>query len=154
GLSYEPGGRAIDRPALFIVSRRQCAGRPEPAEGSFPTMSAFDPAAFQAALNTRTIGRFLLYRPSIDTTMRLARREADEGAPDGTLVLAEEQTAGRGRRGRGFFSPPGENLYFTLLLRRPAPVHGALPVAVPVAVCEAVRAEGLDARIKWPNDIW
>jgi BirA family biotin operon repressor/biotin-[acetyl-CoA-carboxylase] ligase len=116
--------------------------------------STFDPARFQQVLTTRLIGRFLIHRPVVETTMELARREAAEGAPHGTLVLAEEQTAGRGRRGRSFHSPPGENLYFTLVLRLPTALHRRLPVAVPVAVCEAVRAEGLDARIKWPNDVW
>jgi BirA family biotin operon repressor/biotin-[acetyl-CoA-carboxylase] ligase len=87
--------------------------------------------------------------------MLLARREADEGAPHGTLVLAEEQTAGRGRRGRSFHSPAGQNLYFTAILR-PAPASAQLlTLAVPVAVAEACREQtGLDARIKWPNDIW
>jgi BirA family transcriptional regulator, biotin operon repressor / biotin---[acetyl-CoA-carboxylase] ligase len=86
--------------------------------------------------------------------MTLARREADEGAPHGTLVLADQQTAGRGRRGRSFISPPGENLYFTLVLRYPIELHRRLPVGLPVAVATALRAEGLDALIKWPNDIW
>lgn len=114
----------------------------------------FDPAVFQSALHTAAIGRFLVYRPSVETTMTLARREADEGAPHGTLVLAEEQTAGRGRRGRSFHSPAAENLYFTLVLRLPFEVHGRLPVITPVAVCEAIREDGVEARIKWPNDIW
>ncbi len=86
--------------------------------------------------------------------MVLARSEADAGAPHGTLVLAEEQTAGRGRHGRSFFSPPAENLYFTLILRTPLDVHRRLPMVMPLAVVEAIRAEGIDARIKWPNDIW
>jgi BirA family biotin operon repressor/biotin-[acetyl-CoA-carboxylase] ligase len=116
--------------------------------------AAFDAARFQAELATTAIGRFLSYRTSVDSTMVLARREADEGAPHGTLVLAEEQTAGRGRRGRGFHSPAGENLYFTLILRVEPPNQGRLPVAVPLAVCRGIRAEGVDARIKWPNDIW
>ncbi len=119
---------------------------------SFDT--AFRPDRFQAALRTRLIGRFLTYRPRVDTTMVLARREVSEGAAHGTLVLAEEQTAGRGRKGRSFFSPPGENLYFTMVLRLPAELQRVLPVAAPVAVCEAIRDEGVDARIKWPNDIW
>lgn len=116
-----------------------------------PVFSASD---FQTALNTRAIGRFLVYRPQTDTTMILARREADEGGPHGTIALAEEQTAGRGRRGRSFFSPPGENLYFTMVLRLPLDVHRRLPVAVPLAVADACAREGVDARIKWPNDIW
>ncbi len=114
----------------------------------------FDAARFQDALMTKQIGRYMVYRPTVETTMTIARREADEGAPHGTIVLAEEQTAGRGRRGRSFQSPAGENLYFTLVLRLSADVHRRLPLAVPVAVCEAVRAAGLDAMIKWPNDIW
>ena len=118
------------------------------------TAAEFSAAEFQAQLTTGAIGRFLLYRSSVESTMMLARREAGEGAPHGTLVLAEEQTAGRGRRGRSFFSPPGENLYFTLVLRVPMEVHRRLPLIVPVAVCEAVQPDVPGSRIKWPNDIW
>lgn len=117
-------------------------------------MPDFDASRFQQALTTRDIGRFMIYRPSTETTMVLARREADEGAPHGTVVLAEEQTAGRGRKGRSFQSPPGENLYFTLVLRFPIEQHRRLPIAVPLAVLRAVRASGVDVAIKWPNDIW
>jgi BirA family biotin operon repressor/biotin-[acetyl-CoA-carboxylase] ligase len=114
----------------------------------------FSPALFQQLLTTEAVGRFLLYRLSTETTMTIARREAEEGAPHGTLVLAEEQTAGRGRRGRSFASPAGENLYFTLVLRPSLDVHRRLPVILPVALCASICSEGLDARIKWPNDIW
>lgn len=117
-------------------------------------MPEFDAALFQQALATRELGRFMVYRQSTETTMVLARREADEGAPHGTIVLAEEQTAGRGRKGRSFQSPAGENLYFTVVLRYPVEQHRRLPVAVPLAVLRAIRAEGVDAAIKWPNDIW
>lgn len=116
-----------------------------------PVFSARD---FQAALTTRSIGRYLVYRPLTETTMILARREAEEGGPHGTIALAEEQTAGRGRRGRSFYSPPGENLYFTMVLRLPLKVHRRLPVAVPLAVASACAEEGIEARIKWPNDVW
>ncbi|MBK6662768.1 MAG: biotin--[acetyl-CoA-carboxylase] ligase [Thermoflexaceae bacterium] len=115
---------------------------------------AFDAAAFQRALQTRAVGRWMVYRDECESTMPLARREADEGAPHGTIVLAEAQTAGRGRRGRSFHSPAGENLYFTLVLRLSPAQQRTLPVALPLAICDAVRAEGVDARIKWPNDIW
>ena len=117
-------------------------------------MADFDPAAFQRALSTHAVGRFMLFREVIDSTMVLARREADEGAPHGTVVMAEEQTAGRGRKGRAFHSPRGENLYLTMVLRYPPEVHKRLPVAVPLAVWRAVTAKGVDAAIKWPNDIW
>lgn len=113
----------------------------------------FAPDRFHAALTTRWIGRFFVYRPLTDTTMELARREALEGAPHGTIAFAEAQHAGRGRRGRPFYSPAGENLYFTFVLRLPLEVQRVLPVAVPLAVCEAVRAHGVEAAIKWPNDI-
>jgi len=96
----------------------------------------------------------LVFREVVDSTMVLARREADEGAPHGTFVLAEEQTAGRGRKGRTFHSPRGENLYLTLILRCALDEHRRLPVAVPLAVWRAVVGEGVDAAIKWPNDIW
>jgi BirA family transcriptional regulator, biotin operon repressor / biotin---[acetyl-CoA-carboxylase] ligase len=118
------------------------------------TAPRFDPVAFQNALNTTSIGRFLIYRPETETTMTIARREAEEGAPSGTLVLAEHQTAGRGRRGRSFFSPATDNLYFTIVLRCSAIQQRRLPIAVPLAVCKACRDVGVDALIKWPNDVW
>lgn len=114
----------------------------------------FDARRFQDGLRTEAIGRYFVYRAATETTMVLARGLAEGGAPHGTLALAEEQRAGRGRRGRSFFSPPGENLYFTLVLRLEMQAHRALPVAVPLAVCLAIRAESVDACIKWPNDIW
>ena len=116
--------------------------------------SSFNPAAFQSALATASIGRYLVYREVLLSTMDVAARDAKEGAPHGTLVFAEEQTAGRGRRGRSFYSPAGRNLYFTLVLRCPVEVHRRLPLIVPLAVCTAIQAEAPDARIKWPNDIW
>ena len=114
----------------------------------------FDLARFRALLGEHPIGGSLVYRESVDSTMVEARELADAGAAHGTMVLAEEQTAGRGRRGRGFHSPAGENLYFTLVLRLEAAAHRRLPVALPLAVCEGVRGEDVEARIKWPNDIW
>lgn len=115
---------------------------------------AFDVARFQSQLSARHIGRFFVYRESVGSTMEVARLEADQGAAHGTLVFAEEQTAGRGRRGRSFHSPAGENLYFTLVLRCPIEVHRRLPVIVPAAVCAAIREFVPEAAIKWPNDIW
>ncbi|MEO6398627.1 MAG: biotin--[acetyl-CoA-carboxylase] ligase [Tepidiformaceae bacterium] len=117
-------------------------------------LAEFDPAAFHRALLTVDVGRFMVFREVIDSTMVVARRELDEGAPHGTLVMAEEQTAGRGRKGRTFQSPRGENLYFTLLLRSPLDTHRRLPVLVPLAVCRAVTGLGVQAAIKWPNDLW
>ena len=117
-------------------------------------MTDFDIARYEQLLGSRSIGRNLVYRQTVDTTMVVARELAASGAAHGTLVLAEEQTAGRGRRGRSFQSPAGENLYFTLVLRLDRAVVVRLPTAVPVSVCMAIEAEGVAARVKWPNDIW
>jgi BirA family biotin operon repressor/biotin-[acetyl-CoA-carboxylase] ligase len=87
----------------------------------------------------------------------LERAVADPGAPEGEVLVTEEQTAGRGRLGRTWSSVPGASLTFSVLLR-PAPVpaglRGWLPLLAGVAVASAVRsAAGLDARLKWPNDV-
>lgn len=114
----------------------------------------FDARRFQQELKTEALGRFMLYRSVTETTMRLARREADEGGPHGTLILAEEQTGGQARHGRPFYSPPGGNVYLTALLRGEGLVRVPWALTVPVAVVRACRGEGVDACIKWPDDIW
>ena len=107
-------------------------------------------------LDTAWAGRQIVYFPETDSTNRRARQLAQEGAPHGTLVLADSQTAGRGRRGRGWISPSGEGIFMTLLLRpsvHPSQV-AKLSLLTALAVCNAICKEtGLDARIKWPNDI-
>jgi BirA family biotin operon repressor/biotin-[acetyl-CoA-carboxylase] ligase len=115
---------------------------------------ALDLSALEAALTTTEIGRNVLYHTVISSTMDAAREAASAGAPHGTLVIAEEQTAGRGRRGRSFYSPASQNLYFTFVLRLPLAVHRRLPVILPLAVARAIQGLGLAAQIKWPNDIW
>ncbi len=86
--------------------------------------------------------------------MNVARDEAAAGAPHGAVVIAEEQTAGRGRFGRRWVSPAGKNLYVTLILRPDAGRLRALSMVVPLAVCRAVEAvTPLRPVIKWPNDV-
>ncbi len=82
-----------------------------------------------------------------DSTNERARALALAAAPHGTLVTAEEQTAGRGRQGRRWFAPPRSALLMSLLLRTLPPL---LPLAAAVAVCDVA---GRDAGIKWPNDV-
>jgi BirA family biotin operon repressor/biotin-[acetyl-CoA-carboxylase] ligase len=84
-----------------------------------------------------------------DSTNARARELALGGAPHGTLVTADEQSAGRGRQGRTWSAAPGDALLMSLLLREVRPL---LPLAAAVAVCEAI--EPLEAAIKWPNDVW
>jgi BirA family biotin operon repressor/biotin-[acetyl-CoA-carboxylase] ligase len=86
--------------------------------------------------------------------MDVARDEAVAGAPHGAVVIAEEQTAGRGRFGRRWVSPPGKNLYLTVILRPGAGRLRALSTVVPLAVCRAIEAvTPLRPVIKWPNDV-
>lgn len=107
-------------------------------------------------LHTAWAGRKIVYFPETDSTNRRARLLAQEGAPHGTLVLADKQTAGRGRRGRGWISPAGEGIFMSLLLRpnvHPSQV-AKLSLLTALAVANAIALEtGLDAQIKWPNDI-
>jgi BirA family biotin operon repressor/biotin-[acetyl-CoA-carboxylase] ligase len=83
-----------------------------------------------------------------DSTNERARELASAGAPHGTLVTADEQSAGRGRQGRAWTAPPGSAVLMSLVLRDP---HELLPLAAAVATCEAIP---LECRIKWPNDVW
>jgi BirA family biotin operon repressor/biotin-[acetyl-CoA-carboxylase] ligase len=90
-----------------------------------------------------------------DSTNERARNLAAAGAPSGTVVSASEQTAGRGRRGRAWAAPPGKALLLSAILRPLAAEHALLPLAVPLAVCEAVESLApLRCRVKWPNDVW
>jgi BirA family biotin operon repressor/biotin-[acetyl-CoA-carboxylase] ligase len=92
----------------------------------------------------------------VDSTQRLARERARQGAPEGTTVIAERQTAGRGRLGRVWHSPGGLNLYCSIVLRPPVPPHAVpqLALVAGVAVAAAIAEEtGVRPAIKWPNDV-
>jgi BirA family biotin operon repressor/biotin-[acetyl-CoA-carboxylase] ligase len=109
-------------------------------------------------LETRWVARDFHHLESTDSTNRVALELAAEGAPHGTVVVAEGQTAGRGRQGRTFFSPPHRNLYTSVVLRPEVSLADAptLILAAAVAVAEAVGATVNDpeaASIKWPNDV-
>lgn len=95
--------------------------------------------------------------PSLPSTNTLAKEMAETGAPHGTLLLAEEQTAGRGRLGRSFFSPAGSGIYLSMILRPSLPLSDTvrLTAAAAVAVCRAItEVTGLEPHIKWVNDIF
>ncbi len=92
----------------------------------------------------------------VDSTNDLAKAMAAEGAPEGTVLIADTQTGGRGRMGRSFCSPEGAGIYMSVILRPSVPAHELmhLTCAAAVAVCDAVRqASGLQPEIKWINDI-
>ena len=106
-------------------------------------------------LNTHDVGQTVHWFEEVASTNDLARELADEGAEHGEVVIAESQTAGRGRRGRSWASPPGRNLYVSVVLRPELPPSRAaeLTLLTSVAVCQAVREAGVPAAIKWPNDV-
>jgi BirA family biotin operon repressor/biotin-[acetyl-CoA-carboxylase] ligase len=90
--------------------------------------------------------------PALGSTNDRLKEEARAGAPEWTVVLADEQSAGRGRQGRAWASPRG-NLYLSALLRPAFSRPGLIPLMAGVAVAEAVADLGVDARVKWPNDV-
>lgn len=106
-------------------------------------------------LATHDLGQVLHCFDELASTNDTAKQLAEEGAAHGEVVIAERQTAGRGRRGRGWISPPGRNLYFSVVLRPDLPPQRApeITLVASVALCHAVRRAGADAGIKWPNDL-
>lgn len=110
----------------------------------------------RSGLATEVLGRQIEVRPQVASTNDLAKERARRGAPEGLVVVAEEQTAGRGRLGRAWASPPGVGRWMSVLLRPPlpAPEVARLTLAAAVAVAEAVRAvSDVPCGIKWPNDV-
>ena len=90
-----------------------------------------------------------------ESTNQLGRELASAGAPCGTVVTANEQTTGRGRRGRTWSAPPGKALLCSAILRPLGPEHALLPLSVGLAVCEAAESIApVECQVKWPNDIW
>src|SRR5512139_1080552 len=78
-------------------------------------------ADLQKSRRGKILGRKILFLESTDSTNRRAREEARRGAPEGTAVIAESQSGGKGRLGRSWISPPGVNAYFSLVMRPPLP---------------------------------
>jgi BirA family biotin operon repressor/biotin-[acetyl-CoA-carboxylase] ligase len=107
-------------------------------------------------LQARYLKGPIYHFPSLGSTNDLAKELGRQEAPEGTLVVAEAQTAGRGRLGRGWESPPGVGLYVSLLLRPPLPPTEMpqLTLTAAVAVARVLsRVTGLTPGIKWPNDL-
>jgi len=109
-----------------------------------------------SGLETTWAGCEIAYFEETDSTNRQARMLAKDGAKHGTLVIADTQSAGRGRRGRGWISPAGEGVFMSLIVRpneQPSQV-AKMSLTLALAVGRAIeQVTGLDARIKWPNDI-
>jgi BirA family biotin operon repressor/biotin-[acetyl-CoA-carboxylase] ligase len=117
---------------------------------------ALSAARLKDGLHTRLVGRDIHVYDRVISTNDVLWELAARGAEEGTVVFADEQTAGRGRLGRTWWSPPGVGIWMSVLLKSGSP-GGAVPtmtLAGALAVADAVRAEtGLDAMIRWPNDV-
>ena len=110
-------------------------------------------STIRQGLYTHVVGRRILYYPELKSTMDEAARLADEGAEEGTVVIAERQSAGRGRQGRSWVSHPG-NLLFSVLFRPNMAQLPFISVIGGVAAARAVRkTTNLVPKIKWPNDL-
>jgi len=110
-------------------------------------------ALISEGLDTRLLGRRVLYYPRLRTTMDTARREALRGTPDGTVVVAGEQTAGRGRLKRTWLSPRGNLALSVVLYPERDHVHSLTMVASVAAARSIEVVTGLAPELKWPNDV-
>jgi BirA family biotin operon repressor/biotin-[acetyl-CoA-carboxylase] ligase len=114
------------------------------------------PAEIGHSLTTSCVGKKIFYFDEVTSTMDKATELALQGAPEGSVVVAECQTKGRGRLGRRWLSPKHKGLYFSLVLRPEiSPGQAAvITLLVAVSLCEAIRAAcGIEVSIKWPNDL-
>jgi len=99
----------------------------------------------------------MIYLESTDSTNRQARERALKGGQEGLVVIADSQSQGKGRMGRSWSSPPGVNVYLSIVLRPPIPPHRAPQITLLAGISCAqalIKGTGLDTRIKWPNDIF
>jgi len=114
---------------------------------------ALTPGAVLRRLTTEFVGRHILYYPTVPSTMDVARQAAKEGAPEGTAVVADEQTAGRARLGRSWVNPRGV-LAVSIILRPEMSYLLGLTMVASLATSRCIeQAAGLKSTIKWPNDV-
>lgn len=114
------------------------------------------PQLVEAQMATCLTGQRIYCLPQTDSTILHANRLILEGAPDGTVVIADRQTAGMGRLGRSFDSPAGQGVYLSMILEPHCDnaALGLLTSYAGLAVCAAIEGvTGLSSQIKWPNDI-
>lgn len=114
------------------------------------------PGEIRARLETRLFGRRVYYLPETDSTNRVASELARAGESHGSLVVADHQTGGRGRRDRRWESPAGRNLLFSLILRPEGSARDVLPLTLAFSLGTARALSGLlsvKAGVKWPNDV-
>jgi BirA family transcriptional regulator, biotin operon repressor / biotin---[acetyl-CoA-carboxylase] ligase len=115
----------------------------------------FDRAAFAGRLTTRRLGRTLIARAAVESTNDVAWEALAAGTPDGTVVVSDAQTRGRGREGRAWHTAPGRALAMSVVLHLGCDLRqaGTLPLVAGLALVEGLDALGVAARLKWPNDV-
>ena len=118
-------------------------------------MSSYDTESIKSCIHTEWAGHPVHFCEETDSTNLWAQRLSDEGAPHGTLCVAEFQSAGRGSRGRSWTAPEGSSVMMSLLLHPEFAADRAsmLTLLMGMAVAHTVKEYGLDVRIKWPNDV-
>lgn len=121
-----------------------------------PKSDALNKAMIQTGLETQTLGQSIHIVTETPSTNTLAMTLAESGEPHGTVILAEHQTAGKGRLGRIWASPPNKNIYCSIILREPRLQKHLtwIPLATGLALSEAIqKTQTIIPSLKWPNDI-
>lgn len=115
----------------------------------------FDRAAFAAHLTTRRLGRPLIVRAEAGSTNDVAWEALAAGAPEGTTVVADAQTRGRGRGGRGWHTAPGRGLALSVIAFPGCDLRhaGVVPLLAGLALARALETQGARTALKWPNDL-
>ena len=114
------------------------------------------PETLKSQLTTKAFGLSLNMYDSIESTQDIAKKAAEDGHPEGTIFIAEQQTSGRGRMGRDWVSPRGKGIWMSIILRPKIPIQFApqLTLLTAVALCRSLkRVTELPIGIKWPNDL-
>ncbi|MDD5771959.1 MAG: biotin--[acetyl-CoA-carboxylase] ligase [bacterium] len=132
--------RSIPRKGYYLTGKKEC----------------FTPEEIFSELNTKTIGKKILFFEKAGSTNDLAYQYALKNNDEGAVFIAESQTNGRGRMGREWFSPKGKGLWFSLILKPKFNFSDItlMPLLTAVACAETIkRTQDLDVNIKWPNDL-
>lgn len=110
----------------------------------------------QIGLKTKTMGRHIHFEESVTSTQKIAQTLANNGTPEGTIVVADQQTSGRGRMAREWYSPSGTGIWMSMIVKPNIPVHATpqLTLLTAVAIVQAIEElTPIKPDIKWPNDI-
>jgi BirA family biotin operon repressor/biotin-[acetyl-CoA-carboxylase] ligase len=118
-------------------------------------MTQLNADTLKRSVQTRLLGQVVHYWDEVDSTNAALARLSKAGAGEGTVVVADAQTAGRGRIGKPWFSPPGVNLHLSVLLKPPIHLNEArlFTLIGSLAIADATEAHGVKAQVNWPNDV-